>query len=49
MSIKNVDPATLAKWVDGILLKQKVIGIQAKGDKFAFAPLAEENGPATRP
>ncbi|HPF99997.1 MAG TPA: 4Fe-4S dicluster domain-containing protein [Kiritimatiellia bacterium] len=40
MSIKKLQPQALAKWVGGILQKQKVQGIQAKGDRFAFAPLA---------
>lgn len=40
MSIKKLQPAALDRWVDGLLQKQKVIGIQARGDRFAFAPLA---------
>jgi len=41
MSIKKVDLATLGTWVDGLVGKQKVIGIQAKGDRFVFSPLAK--------
>lgn len=39
MSIKKIGPAALERWVDGLIGRQQVIGVQAKGDKFAFAPL----------
>lgn len=39
MSIKKLDPATLNQWVDGIIRKQKVYGVQARNDKFAFDAL----------
>jgi sulfhydrogenase subunit beta (sulfur reductase) len=41
MSIKKVDLASLDKWVDGLIKKQKVIGVQAKGERFAFGPLTK--------
>jgi sulfhydrogenase subunit beta (sulfur reductase) len=41
MSIKKVDPAAFSRWVDGIIQKQKVFGIQARGDRFAFDALAK--------
>jgi len=41
MSIKKIGPAALERWVDGLIGRQTVIGVQAKGDKFAFAPLAK--------
>jgi ferredoxin len=41
MAIKRLDQATLNKWVDGVISKSKVYGVQAKGDRFAFAPLAK--------
>ncbi|MDD5095374.1 MAG: 4Fe-4S dicluster domain-containing protein [Dehalococcoidia bacterium] len=40
MSIKRVDLATLTTWIDGLTKKERVIGVQAKGDRFAFGPLA---------
>jgi len=39
MTIKRIDARTLNVWVDSFAEKQKVIGVQAKGDYFAFAPL----------
>jgi ferredoxin len=39
MSIKKINIDTLNSWVDGIIGKQKVIGVQARGDHFAFGPL----------
>lgn len=43
MSMKKVDLITLGKWIDGLIQKQKVIGVQAKEDRFAFGPLAKAN------
>ena len=40
MSIKKLDKATFDKWVEVCIKKQRVYGVQAKGDRFAFAPLA---------
>ena len=39
MSAKKVDSGTLNAWIEGIIGKQKVIGVQAQGDRFIFAPL----------
>jgi hypothetical protein len=39
MSIKRVDLAILNKWINDLTQKEKVIGVQAKGDRFAFGPL----------
>jgi ferredoxin len=39
MSIKKINIDTLNSWVDGIIEKQKVIGVQARGDHYAFEPL----------
>ena len=41
MSIKKINMDTLNSWVDSIIEKQKVIGVQARGDHFAFAPLSK--------
>ena len=41
MSIKRVDLVTLNKWINDLTQKERVIGVQAKGDRFAFAPLAK--------
>ncbi len=41
MSIKKVKESELFVWVDSVINKQKVIGVQAKGERFAFAPLAK--------
>ena len=40
MSIKKLDKAAFDKWVEACITKQRVYGVQAKGDRFAFAPLA---------
>jgi ferredoxin len=40
MSIKRLDKAAFDKWVGACIKKQCVYGVQAKGDRFAFAPLA---------
>jgi sulfhydrogenase subunit beta (sulfur reductase) len=39
MSIKKLDKATFDKWVEACIEKQPVYGVQAKGDRFAFASL----------
>lgn len=39
MSTKKIDLATLSAWVDDLVERQRVIGVQAKGDRFAFSPL----------
>ena len=39
MRIKKLDSEALSAWVDGLIRKQPVIGIQADGDRFAFKPL----------
>jgi len=39
MSKKKIDTKTLDSWVNGLIAQQKVIGVQAKGDRFTFAPL----------
>ncbi len=40
MSVKEIEPAVLNAWVDGLIREQRVLGVQADGDRFAFAPLA---------
>ena len=44
MSIKKIGPAALDRWVDALIRQQPVYGVQAKVDKFAFAPLANAGG-----
>ena len=39
MSIKKIAKGDFAGFVDGVIKKQKVIAVQAKGDRFDFAPL----------
>jgi len=41
MTVKKIDLGTLNKWVDGLIGKQKVIGVRAEGDRFAFSPLTK--------
>ncbi len=41
MTVKKLDKATFDKWVDACIEKQRVYGVQAKGDRFAFGPLAK--------
>ncbi|MFC2047495.1 hypothetical protein ACFLTK_04400, partial [Chloroflexota bacterium] len=41
MTIKRIDAQTLNVWVNSLAEKQKIIGVQARGDYFAFAPLME--------
>jgi len=38
--VKRINATSLTEWVEGLLEKQKVIGVQAKGDRFVFGPLA---------
>ena len=40
MSVKKLDQAALDSWVDALVAKHKVYGVQAAGDRFAFRPLA---------
>ena len=40
MSIKRLDKAAFDKWVEACIKKQRVYGVQAKEDRFVFAPLA---------
>ncbi len=39
MSIKKLTKESLANLVDSLIKSEKVIGVQAKGDRFHFAPL----------
>ncbi len=39
MSIKKISKAELTNFVDRLISTDKVIGVQAKGDRFDFAPL----------
>ena len=39
MSRKLISKKALGEWVDAMAGKQKVIGVQAKGDRFEFLPL----------
>jgi sulfhydrogenase subunit beta (sulfur reductase) len=41
MSIKRLNKAAFDKWVGACIKQQRVYGVQAKGDRFAFAELAE--------
>lgn len=41
MSIKQIDAPKLQRWVKTLLRKHRVVGIQARGDRFIFAPLAK--------
>jgi len=41
MAIKRLDQESLNAWVDGMIAQTTVIGVQAKGDKFEFRPLAK--------
>ncbi len=34
--VKQVNPAALSAWVDRLIARQLVYGVQAKGDWFAF-------------
>ncbi|MFC1965019.1 4Fe-4S dicluster domain-containing protein [Chloroflexota bacterium] len=39
--MKRVDLAALNAWVDSLITKQRVIGVRARGDHFAFGPLTK--------
>ncbi|TFG50039.1 MAG: hypothetical protein E4H40_01965, partial [Candidatus Brocadiia bacterium] len=39
MSIKKLSKDVFAKFVDSLISSEKVIGVQAKGDRFEFSPL----------
>lgn len=39
MKIKKIDKAALDKWVGTCIESQRVFGVQAKNDRFVFAPL----------
>ena len=39
MSHKKIDAATLDSWVEGLVQDTRVLGVQAKGDRFEFRPL----------
>ena len=40
MTIKKLDQTAFDKWVDSCIEKQQVFGVQAREDRFVFAPLA---------
>jgi len=40
MSTKSVNPALLESWVDRLIARTRVYGVQAKEDRFAYGPLA---------
>ncbi len=39
MSVKKIAKNEFAEFIDALIQKEKVIGVQAKGDRFDFAPL----------
>jgi len=39
MTVRRIDEGALYAWVEEVLTRTRVIGIQAKGDRFDFAPL----------
>jgi len=39
MSVKNITKGDFVKFVDGLIKTTRTIGVQAKGDRFDFAPL----------
>ncbi len=41
MTIKKLDKKAFDKWVEACIEKLQVYGVQAKDDRFAFAPLAK--------
>lgn len=41
MSIKKTNQESLDAWVNGLIRKQRVYGVQANGDRYAFAPLTD--------
>ena len=40
MTVKKLEKAAFDKWVDACVKSQRVFGVQAKEDRFVFAPLA---------
>ena len=38
MSVKKITKGDFAGFVEAMIEKQKVVGVQAKGDRFDFAP-----------
>ena len=40
MSIKKADPSVFRNWVQSLIDRERVFGVQAKGERFAFGPLA---------
>jgi ferredoxin len=40
MTVKKLEKAVFNKWVDACIKNQQVYGVQAKEDRFVFAPLA---------
>jgi sulfhydrogenase subunit beta (sulfur reductase) len=40
MTVKKITKEDFTKFVDGLIRTESVIGVQAKGDRFDFAPLA---------
>jgi len=40
MAVKRIDAPRLDDWVEGLCASRRVIGVQAAGDRFAFAPLS---------
>ena len=40
MSVKKLSKKEFAELVGSLISTEKVVGVQAKGDKFDFAPLA---------
>jgi len=39
MKVKKIDKTTFDKWVNACIENQRVYGVQAKEDRFVFAPL----------
>jgi ferredoxin len=40
MIVKKLDKASFSAWVDRLVKKQKVYGVKADGERFAFGPLS---------
>ncbi len=43
MSIRKTSATTLDAWVANIIEERKVIGVQSRGDRYAFAPLTSSD------
>ncbi|MFC1822839.1 4Fe-4S dicluster domain-containing protein [Thermodesulfobacteriota bacterium] len=39
MNTKKIDARTMNAWIDGLAANRKLIGVQSRGERFAFAPL----------